>query len=106
MNKAILIEPPKFPIDELYKTYDVEFIIRQTNDAIAWRGVLDKFFLHIRNWADENWEDHCRLVVTGNLSMLTVAAAAITESQGHAPGLICYDALRREYHEVLNGCPA
>jgi hypothetical protein len=105
-KRAILIEPPKFPIDELYVNYDVEFIIANTNDAIKWRAALDTFFLFITEWVEDHWDDGCYLVVTGNLSMLTVASSAITDQWGSPPKLICYDALRREYHEVLCGCPA
>lgn len=106
MKRAILLEPPKFPIDQLYTEYDVEFIIPQRLDAIRWREDLNGFYEFMMEWAVKNFNiDKDYFVVTGNQSMLVVASLAIQQIWHLPVKLICYDNLDKRYYEVLNGQP-
>jgi hypothetical protein len=85
----------------LYQRYEIVYIIPDKSTALALRDDPDRLWRVVREWASTNYhpaED--RLALTGNLTMVVVAALALREESGAQVAMLRYDHDTGKYYEI------
>lgn len=78
MNKAYLLEPPRFDLSWLYERYQVKYIIPDKGEAIRLRDAPEELFQMVYEWAQKEFHpEFDSLALTGHLTMLVVTTLAI-----------------------------
>ena len=100
MKTAYLVELPRYDLSWLYERYKVKFIF-QGKSPNALREDSEQLYVAVYDWAYKTWTIDDYLVLTGNLTVMVVAALAIQDAVGYTPKMLKFNSEASRYEEIF-----
>lgn len=97
---AYLVELPRYDLSWLFANYTVDYIFKGKSPN-ALREDSTELHCTIKDWAFKHWANEDFLVLTGNLTVMVIAATAIQEAVGFTPRMLKFNSETSEYEEIF-----